>query len=56
MYYRLKDDVALRKWKLIDRAIYIRGSENAVAVSKEEFDLLLKCDGETEISPNPYLE
>ena len=55
MYYRLKNDVAIRKWKYIDRAIYIKGSENAVPVSKEEFDLLLQCDGETDISPNPYL-
>ena len=37
MYYRLKNDVAIRKWKYIDRAIYIKGSENAVPVSKEEF-------------------
>ena len=55
MYYRLKDDIALRKWKYVDRAIYRKGLENAQGVSQPEFDLLLKCDGEHDIEPNPYL-
>lgn len=55
MYYRLKDDIALRKWRYVDRAIYRKGVENAFGVSQNEFDLLLKCDGLHDIEPNPYL-
>lgn len=55
MFYRLKDNIALRKWRYVDRAIYIKNNENAVGISKEEFELLLKCDGEHDLEPNPYL-
>ena len=55
MFYRLKDSVALRKWKYVDRAIYIRGSENAIGVPQEEFNILLLCDGKHDIEPNPHL-
>ena len=55
MYYRLKDDVALRKWKYVDRAIYRKSDDVASGVSKEEFELLLLCDGEHDIEPSPYL-
>lgn len=55
MYYRLKDNVALRKWRYVDRAIYFKGAENACGISKEEFEILLLCDAQHDISPNPYL-
>ena len=55
MFYRLKDDVSLRRWRYIDRAVYIKGAESAIAVPKEEYDLLLLCDGNHDIAPNPYL-
>ena len=55
MYYRLKDNVALRKWRYVDRAIYIKGLDHALSVSKEEWKLLLRCDGIHEIEPTPYL-
>ena len=55
MFYRLKDNVGLRKWKYIDRSIYQKGSQSAIGVSQKEFDLLLQCDGEHDISPSPYL-
>ena len=55
MYYRLKDDIALRKWKYVDRAIYRKSDDVASGVSKEEFELLLLCDGEHDIEPSPYL-
>ena len=55
MFYRLKDDVGLRKWKYVDRAIYLKGADHASNISKEEFELLLKCDGKHDIGPNPYL-
>lgn len=55
MYYRLKDNIALRKWKYVDRAIYVKGHTDAIGVKKEEWDLLLLCDGEHDIEPNIYL-
>ena len=55
MYYRLKDDVALRKWKYVDSAIYRKSDDVASGASKEEFELLLLCDGEHDIEPSPYL-
>lgn len=55
MYYRVKDNVALRKWRYVDRAIYVKGVENALRISKEEFELLLKCDGQQDIKDDPYL-
>ncbi len=55
MYYRLKDNVALRAWKYVDRAIYIKGVDHALGISEEEFKLLLHCDGEHDIEPSPYL-
>ena len=55
MYCRLKDDIALRKWKYVERAVYRKGVEDAFGVTKEEFDLLLQCDGETDVAPSPCL-
>ena len=56
MYYRLKDHIALRKWKYVDRAIYDKRSDQADGVSQDEFDLLLLCDGSHDIKPNHCLE
>ena len=55
MFYRLKDNIALRKWKYVDHAIYRKGVDHAFSCSKSEFELLLKCDGEHDIEPNPLL-
>ncbi len=55
MFYRIKDNIALRKWKYVDRAIYIKGEENAVGIPEKEFELLLLCDGEHDIEPSVYL-
>lgn len=55
MFYRLRDNVALRKWKYVDRAIYIKGVDRALGVSQKEFDLLLKCDGNTDIISTPTI-
>jgi radical SAM protein with 4Fe4S-binding SPASM domain len=55
MYYRLKDHIALRKWKYVDRAIYNKHCDQAEGVSQDEFDLLLLCDGNHDIEPNPHL-
>lgn len=55
MFYKIKDNVALRKWRYVDRAIYIKGNDCALGISKNEFELLLLCDGKHDIEPNPLL-
>ena len=49
MYYKLNKDIALRKWKFVERAVYIKGVDHALGVSEEEFKTLLLCDGKTDI-------
>lgn len=56
MYYRLKDRFALRKWNYVERALYAKGADLAFGVSQEEFDLLLRCDGNHDLEPSPCLE
>ena len=55
MFYRLKDDVALRKWKYVDRAVYLKGQDHALGIPKEDFELALKCDGEHDITPDAHI-
>ena len=56
MFYRLNNNIALRKWKYVDRAIYVRGVETALSVTKEDFATLLKCDGKHDLENSPSLE
>ena len=56
MYYRLTPKVALRKWKYVDRAIYLKGVEDAQKVSQEDFDLLCLCDASHDLPEDPRLE
>ena len=45
MFYRLSPKIALRRWKYVSRAIYLRNADRAIGVKQEDFDLLLLCDG-----------
>lgn len=56
MYYKLDEKIALRKWKLVDRSLYVRGQIHAIPVPKEEFELLLQCDGEHDLPENHEIE
>lgn len=49
MFYKLKDNIALRKWRYVDRAVYKKSLDCAFPVSKEQFELLLLCDGNHDI-------
>jgi len=51
----LNPNVALRGWRLVPTAYYIRGSDYARGLSQEEFDILNVCDGRTEIEMSPTL-
>ena len=55
MFYRLNSNIALRKWKYVDRAIYVKGVDSAKPVSKEEFELLLKCDAKHDLEQSELL-
>ena len=50
--YLLNEDVGLRSWRRVPFAYYRRSERNARRVSKETFDLLLRCDGIREIPDN----
>lgn len=49
MRYILNPYIALRSWRLVPYAYYIRGERNAAGLKKEEFEFLLACDGQTEL-------
>lgn len=56
MYWRLKEGVALRSWRLVPHAYYRRGDLFAKKLSPEEFDLLARLDGVTWLETTPALE
>ena len=56
MHYVLSPNIALRKWKYVDRAIYIKGHEDPLPVLKEDFAVLCQCDGKHELENSPIIE
>ena len=56
MFYRLRNDIALRKWRYVDRAVYQKKVDCAFGISKEKFELLLLCDGEHDLENNGVLQ
>lgn len=55
MSYILNPNIALRSWRLVPYAYYIKGIRDARGLKKDEFELLLKCDGKTELDDNSPL-
>ena len=55
MSYILNPNIALRSWRLGPYAYYIKGIRDARGLKKDEFELLLKCDGKTELDDNSPL-
>ncbi len=55
MSYILNPNIALRSWRLVPYAYYIKGVRDARGLKKDEFELLLKCDGKTELDDNSPL-
>lgn len=56
MRYILNPDIALRSWRLVPYAYYVRSDPYAKGLKKDEFEILLKCDGKTDVSDSPKLE
>lgn len=55
MYYRLTEDVALRAWKFVNGAMYLRLLPMPLQVDREIFELLQQCDGEHDLEESPAL-
>ncbi len=51
MKYILNENIALRSWRLVPFAYYIKGVRRAQKLSAEDFLFLLSCDGKTEHDP-----
>ena len=49
MYFRIKDHAALRSWKGLRGAVYLKDQPYARGVTEEELEVLLLCDGEHNI-------
>ena len=47
MRYILNDNIALRGWRLVPFAYYIKGYEYAQKLTDEEYFFLASCDGVT---------
>ena len=46
MYFRIKEDYALRSWKDVKYAFYVKYLPNPYPLTVKQADVLLKCDGE----------
>ncbi len=55
MSYILNEMIALRSWWRVPYAYYIKGMRNAQRLTKEEFELLQRCDGHCEIENSELL-
>lgn len=54
MYYRLNNDFILRGWQQITGVIVKRPENNFQTLDKQEFELLLLCDGVTDFTNLPF--
>lgn len=54
--YILSSNIGLRSWQLVPFAYYIKGQRNAQGLKKEEYELLLRCDGNQELENSPLLQ
>lgn len=50
MYYVLSPNIALRSWKYVPYAYYVREKTYAEGLERAEFERLLLCDGEHELA------
>ena len=55
MYYILNSQIALRSWWRVPYAYYRKGVRDAQRLTKEEFELLALCDGQTDLAESELL-
>ena len=56
MTYILSSNIALRSWRLVPYAYYIKGFRNARGLKKEEYELLRRLDGNRETEDSALLQ
>ncbi len=56
MYFVLSKRVGLRSWKYVPQAYYVKGEPLAKGFSREEFEILLQCDGAHRMEPSALTE
>ena len=55
MTYILNERIALRSWWRVPYAYYVKGVVAARKLTREEFELLSRCDGHSEIEESELL-
>ena len=55
MIYILNKNIALRSWWRVPYAYYIKDTRDAQKLTKEEFELLSLCDGQTDLEDSELL-
>lgn len=56
MKYILRENMALRSWRLVPYAYYNKQGRDAIGLKREEFELLRCCDGAQEIEDSLLLQ
>ncbi|MBO5715740.1 MAG: radical SAM protein, partial [Clostridia bacterium] len=56
MNYILNPNIALRSWWRVPYAYYVKGQASAQKLTKDEFELLSLCDGQTDINDSELLQ
>ena len=51
----MSDNIALRSWRLVPYAYYVKNVRNAKGLNADEYELLQKCDGSNEIPDSELL-
>ena len=55
MKYILAPNIALRSWHRVPYAYYVKGGNFAMGLTKEEFELLLQCNGKKDLPESGLL-
>lgn len=56
MKYILKEEIALRSWRLVPYAYYTKGHRTAKGLKKEEYEMLRRLDGSQDIADSALLQ
>lgn len=56
MYCILREDIALRAWKGVPHAYYVRGTDRARGLGEKQFEILQMCDGMQDIPESRELK
>ena len=56
MYYLLNPHFGLRSWWRAPYAYYIKGHRDPQRLTKEEYEFLCRCDGQTELEDGPLAQ